>query len=124
MKIYFEEIFPQYVHSNGNRINIPIVDTEEIIRMVDIERAKDGKRPFLENIDGLTIDENGFYEVRLVIDKEDGHPICIEAWTDNADEPDDTIYRFIIKDKKEIAECLNNELSKNNMTLDDLRKID
>ena len=38
MKIYFEEVFPDFVYCYGNLISIPLIDTEEINRMADEAR--------------------------------------------------------------------------------------
>ncbi len=46
MKIYFEEVFPDYVYSYGNVISIPIIDTKETNLMIDKERSSKGKIPF------------------------------------------------------------------------------
>ena len=105
MKVILEEVFPEYVHSYGNVISIPILDTDEINAMIDEERAAGGKRPFFDNLNGLMADTDGWYEVRLILDRETFLPQEIEAWVApdcGSEEDDETIYHFEIPGDPEV----------------------
>lgn len=124
MKIYFEEVFPQYVHSYENVISIPIVDTSEINEMIDRERVKNGKCPFFTDVDGFDMDMDGWYEIRLILNRETCEPVELEAWTENGNDPDENVYHIEIDDKEEVMECLMAELKRNMMTIDELKEIE
>lgn len=125
MKIRLEEVFPEYIHSYGNVISIPILDTDEINAMIDEERAADGKRPFFDDLHGLAADIDGWYEVRLILDRETCDPVEIEAWVApdcGAEEDDDDVYHFEIDDKESVKEQLIKQLKELEMTLEELKE--
>lgn len=106
MLIVLEEVFPEYVWSNEKIIYVPILDTDEINAMIDVERVKHGKTPFFN---GDVIDTDGWYEVRLIIDKKTEMPQEIEAWVAEdcgAEEKDNSVYTFSI-DKKDVKRQLD-----------------
>jgi len=106
MLIVLEEVFPEYVYSNEKIIYIPILDTDEINTMIDAERVKHGMTPFFN---GDVIDTDGWYEVRLIIDKKTEMPQEIEAWVAEdcgAEEKDNDIYTFSI-DKEDVKRQLD-----------------
>ena len=124
MKIILEEIFPQYVHSYANVISIPILDTDEINAMIDEERAANGMRPFFDNLNGLMADVDGWYEVRLILDRETGEPQEIEAWVApdcGAEEEDDDIYHFEIEDKETVKADLLRQMKEFGVTIEELK---
>jgi len=124
MKAILEEIFPQYVHSYENVISIPILDTDEIDAMIDEERAANGMRPFFDNLNGLAADVDGWYEVRLIIDRETFLPQEIEAWVApdcGAEEEDDDIYHFEIEDKEAVKADLLRQMKEFGVTIEELK---
>ena len=123
MKIMLEEIFPEYVYVFGNVISIPIVDTYEINEIFDKERVKNGRQPLFNNFDGMEIDEDGWYEVRLILDRETGEPQEIEAWTSNCNDDDNTVYHLEIGDANNVLNDLKEELKKLDMTIEELKEI-
>lgn len=130
MKIMFEEVFPDYVHTYDDVISIPIIDTDEINFIIDKVRASIGKRPFYNEINGMEIDENGWYEARLILNKETGDPREIEAWVaedcEAEDENENDIFFYhvqIEKDFEDIKKQVEQQLKQSEMTLADLRKI-
>lgn len=127
MKIILEEIFPQYVHSYANVISIPVLDTDEINAMIDEERAADGKRPFFDDLNGMTPDVDGWYEVRLILDRETFIPQEIEAWVApdcGAEEEDDDVYHFEIEDKEAAKADLLRQMEEFGVTIEELREAD
>ena len=125
MKIMFEEVFPEYVHSYGNVISIPIIDTDDINLMIDEERVANGMCPFFNSINGKEIDIDGWYEVRLILDRASGEPQEIEAWTAEncgADEEDNNVYHFPITNKKDVWNQLTEQLKLFDVLFDELKE--
>lgn len=122
MKILFEEVFPHYVHVYGNVISIPIIDTDDINRQIDTIRIEKGKRPFFN---GADMDENGWYEVRLIIDSTTYEPQEIEAWVAEdcgAEEEDNEVYHIELDDPADIKRQLDYQMKINDMTFNELKK--
>ena len=126
MKAILEEVFPEYVHSYGNAISIPILDTDEINAMIDEERAAEGKRPFFNEINGLLPDVDGWYEVRLILDRETFLPQEIEAWVapdGGSEEDDETVYHFEIPgDPEVIKQSLLSQMKDFGVTVNELKE--
>ena len=123
MRIYFEEVFPCCVHVYGDKISIPIVDTDELNGIIDEARANDGKRPFFDDINGMAMDENGWYEIRLIINYKTKRPLEIEAWVADdcdAEEEDGDRYYFEIDDPKAVMHDVDIKLKHFDMTLEEL----
>ena len=119
--IYFEEIFPEYVHSYGNVICIPVIDTDEINFTLDEIRANKGKQPFYKRFNNKEIDPEAYYELRLILNKETFEPVEIEAWAEYYNEEDDEVYHLPIDNTKEILCQVINQISEFDMLLTDLR---
>lgn len=124
MKILFEEIFPEYVHVSGNVVSIPIVDTDEINEIIDKERIKNGRQPLFNNFDGREIDPDGWYEVRLILNKKTCEPIEIEAWAENTEDEDDIVYHMEIEDKEAVRKDIESELKRYGVSYEDLKGIE
>ena len=125
MKVILEEVFPEYVHSYGNVISIPILDTDEINAMIDEERAANGMRPFFDEINGLLPDVDGWYEVRLILDRKTFLPQEIEAWVApdcGAEEEDDDVYHFEVEDKVAVKDDLLLQMKEFGITIGELRE--
>ena len=125
MKVILEEVFPEYVHSYGNVISIPILDTYEINAMIDEVRAAEGKRPFFDDINGLAVDIDGWYEVRLILDRETFLPQEIEAWVapdGGAEEEDNDVYHFEVEDKEAVKEDLLLQMKDFDVTVNELKE--
>ena len=119
MDIKFEEVFPEYVYSNNDKLYIPLEVTKEFELAFDKLRIGEGKRPLFTETPGLDMDYDGWYEVRLVIDNNTKLPIEAEAWVEGT-EPDNTTYHIKIEDKDNIMECVYSELDKRQMTLEEV----
>lgn len=127
MKVILEEVFPEYVHSYGNVISIPILDTNEINAMIDEERAAEGKRPFFDEINGLLPDVDGWYEVRLILDRKTFLPQEIEAWVapdGGTEEEDNDVYHFEVKDKEAVKEDVLRQMMEFDVTIEELKEAD
>lgn len=127
MKVILEEVFPQYVHSYENVISIPILDTDEINAMIDEVRAAEGKRPFFDDLNGLAADVDGWYEVRLIIDRETFLPQEIEAWVApdcGTEEEDDDVYHFEVEDKEAVKEDVMRQMMEFDVTVEELKEAD
>lgn len=123
MKIYFEEVFPDFVHG-GKTIVIPVEPTTELDAMVDAARAKDGKHPFFNEYPGVEMDMDGWYEYRLVLNGETFEPIDFKAWGENCSDEDAGIYHFDIVDKESVMADVIRELKEFGYTLEQLRDMD
>ena len=126
MKIYFEEVFPDYVHSYGNVISIPIIDTKETNLMIDKERSSKGKIPFFNEDELGRIDMEAWYEIRLIVDRETLEPQEIEAWVaeGSCEEKDGETCHFDLDDKEDIKRQLLEQLELFDMTADELKEVD
>ena len=122
MKIYFEEVFPEYVHAHGNVISIPIIDTHELNLRMDKERVANGKRPLFNKLDNKEIDHNAWYEYRLILNRETLEPIEFEAWADYTGDEDETVYHLEIEDKASVLADVKWELNYFNYTEEELKK--
>ena len=123
MKIIFEEIFPQYVHAYGNVISIPIIDTDELNKLADDIRVKEGKTPFFNEYPGKCMDIDAWYEMRLILDRTEFTPVEIEFWAENNIDADETVYYIPIEDKESVMCDVINEISEFDMTLAELQNI-
>ena len=137
MKIVFEEIFPEFVHSYGNSISIPLVDTDELNGILDEMRVRDNKRPLFNNPSDFfeddedieydneeTADVDGYYDFRLILDIETGKPVEIEGWLEYSNvQDDDAVYHIEIDDPVDVEMQIDILLKQNEITLDELRDI-
>ena len=122
MKIEFEEMFPEYVYAYGNVISIPITDPPELNLQMDKERVANGKRPLFNKLDEKEIDNNAWYEYRLILDRKTLEPIEFEAWADYTGDEDETVYHLEIEDKEAVLADVKRELKIHGYTEEELKK--
>jgi hypothetical protein len=120
MKIYLEEVFPDYVHiiDGGRTITIPIESYMEFDEIMDEIRVKQGKRPLFNVVPGIETDDNGWYEIRLFVDAKTFTPKKLEVWAENTDDRD--IYYLDVIDPAQVKRELIKAVEERGMRLEDL----
>lgn len=125
INIVFEEVFPMYVNSYADVISIPF-ESAELERRTDDLRIADGKIPMFKEDDKGRRDYEGWYEFRLIVDRETGEPKEVEAWGEQVSEEDAGEYRIKLteEEKLEAKKALERELESTHMTLQELAEIE
>lgn len=125
MKIILEENFQNYTHSYENRVEIPIEPTDELNKWADQLRLEKGKTPLFTDVEGIPMDEDGWYEMRLIVDKETQTPLEIEAWVEGANfEEHCGVWHLYIVDQEDAKRQLVELLDIYCVSWDELKESD
>lgn len=114
VKINFEEVFPDYTHTIDDKCYIYLEDmSSDFTYLVDKARYEEGEIPLYYSFNGCEINEEDWYEFRIIVDLNKG-----TADTIVVDNPYYESYLYLQVDDA-MPQVLE-ELKKRGMTLEDL----
>lgn len=120
VNVQLEEIFPEYCHTIENKCYIYLEASGTLDYFMDKVRYEEGKKPLYNSFNGCEIDEDLWYEYRIIVDLEKETADMVYC---DCPIPDNEVVEYYIQIDDVMPQVLA-ELEKRGMTLEDLRNLE